>query len=98
MLNRCGLLNATRARAKVDRFTQNVDHAALLDMHMRMWINSYKRNLDEGHMVHVYDYLVKVPLILHWRGPRPPAVFATPRCVERMVRQPDILPTLLELC
>lgn len=98
MLKRRGLLNADRARAKVDRFAATADRAALLDMHMRMWINSYKHNMDEGHMVHVYDYLVKVPLVLYWHGPHVPPALAAPRRIDRMVRQPDILPTLLDLC
>jgi arylsulfatase A-like enzyme len=98
MLKRRGLLNADQARAKVDRVERNVDRAALLDMHMRMWINSYKHNMDEGHMVHVYDYLVKVPLVLHWQGAHAPPALAAPRRIDRMVRQPDILPTLLDLC
>lgn len=97
MLRRRGLLSAERARTKVNRFSASADQAALLDMHMRMWINSYKRNMDEGHMVHVYDYLVKVPLVLHWHGANAPAALR-PRRIDRMLRQPDVLPTLMELC
>lgn len=92
MLEKRGLLDADRARRKVKRFTRALGPQRLLDMHMRMWINSYKRNLDEGHMVHVYDYLVRVPLVLHWPGNLPAGATLSP-----MVRQPDILPTILDL-
>jgi arylsulfatase A-like enzyme len=92
MLSKRGLLDAARARRKVARFSGALGEQRLLEMHMRMWINSYKRNLDEGHIIHVYDYLVKVPLVLHWPGRLPAGVVH-----ERMVRQPDILPTVLEL-
>jgi len=92
MLERRGLLDAGRAGRKVERFARALGQDGLLDMHMRMWINSYKRNMDEGHIIHVYDYLVKVPLVLHWPGHLSAGVV-----VERMVRQPDILPTVLDL-
>lgn len=92
MLEKRGLLNAERARRKVAGFTKALGRERLLDMHMRMWINSYKRNLDEGHILHVYDFLVKVPLVLHW-----PGRLAAGRVHARMVRQPDIFPTLLDL-
>ena len=68
MLERRGLLDPNRARRKVERLTRAMSQKQLLDMHMRMWINSYKRNIDDGHIIHVYDFLVKVPLILHWPG------------------------------
>jgi arylsulfatase A-like enzyme len=92
MLEKRGLLDANRAREKVQRFTRSLGQERLLEMHMRMWINSYKRNIDEGHMIHVYDYLVKVPLVLHWPGHLP-----TGTVHQRMVRQPDIFPTVLDL-
>jgi arylsulfatase A-like enzyme len=92
MLEKRGLLDPERARRKVERFRQRLGQRHLLDMHMRMWINSYRRNLEEGHMVHVYDYLVRVPLVLRWPGNLPANT-----AHARMVRQPDILPTLLDL-
>jgi len=92
MLERRGLLSEGRARLKVDRLTRSVGPDKLLDMHMRMWINSYKRNLQQGHMVHVYDFLVKVPVVMRWPGRLPRGVIH-----DRMVRQPDILPTVLDL-
>lgn len=90
MLRRRGLLDPQRSRAKVDRFTGAAPAEKLLDMHMRMWINSYKHNYDEGHMIHVYDYLVRVPLVIRW-----PGRLGAGREFDRMVRQPDIIPTLL---
>ena len=91
MLERRGLLDPNRARRKVDRFADALGDERLRDMHLRMWINSYKHNYEEGHMVHVYDFLVRVPLIIRWPARLRPGVY------ERMVRQPDILPTLLDL-
>lgn len=91
MIRRRGLLNEEQSQAKVDRLARRLGPERLLHMHWRMWINSYKHNLDEGHMLHVYDFLVRVPLIL--AGPAVPVGLRYPR----LVRQPDILPTLLEL-
>jgi arylsulfatase A-like enzyme len=92
MLEKRGLLDAARARRKVERFTRALGDQRLLDLHMRMWINSYKRNLDEGHIIHVYDFLVRVPLVLRW-----PGQVTDGAAPARMVRQPDILPTILDL-
>ena len=92
MLEKRGLLDPARARKKVERFTRSLGQQRLLDMHMRMWINSYRHNIDEGHIIHVYDYLVRVPLVLHWPGKLPAGTVHT-----RMLRQPDILPTILDL-
>ncbi len=92
MLKRRGLLNADRSKGKVERFVQGMGDEQLLDMHMRMWINSYKQNREDGHIIHVYDYLVKIPLVIRWRDHLPAG-----RVHDRMVRQPDILPTVLDL-
>jgi arylsulfatase A-like enzyme len=92
MLRKRGLLDPARAREKVERFSRTLGQRRLLDMHMRMWINSYKRNIQEGHIIHVYDFLVRVPLVLHWPGHLPAGAVRS-----RMVRQPDILPTILDL-
>lgn len=97
MLKQRGLLDEHRAQAKVAGLTRALGPEALLDMHMRMWINSYKCNMREGHMVHVYDFLVKVPLVLHWRGPAADSPIPAGWTSARMVRQPDILPTLMDL-
>jgi arylsulfatase A-like enzyme len=101
MLKRRGLLDAGRARSKVARLSRAVGEQQLLEMHMRMWTNSYKHNMLEGHMVHVYDFLVRVPLV--FRLPKSAGLgknvdkIATAGVIERMVRQPDILPTILDL-
>jgi arylsulfatase A-like enzyme len=92
MLEKRGLLDPNRAKKKVERFSKSMNQDQLLDMHMRMWINSYKRNIDEGHVIHVYDFLVKVPLVFHW-----PGRITAGATIDRMARQPDILPTVLEL-
>jgi len=92
MLKRSGLLDAHRSQRKVERFRRWLGEERLLDLHLRMWANSYKRNLDEGHMLHVYDFLVRVPLVIRWTGRLP----AGANC-RRMVRQVDIFPTLLDL-
>lgn len=92
MLERRGLLDPERSRRRVERFRRLVGAERMLDMHMRMWINSYTAHLREGHMLHVYDFLVRVPLVIRWPGRLPAGVV-----VDRMVRQPDILPTLLDL-
>ena len=92
MLEKRGLLDPNRAKRKVADFSKSVGQDRLLEMHMRMWINSYKRNLEEGHILHVYDFLVKIPLVLRW-----PGRFPAGRVDTRMVRQPDVCVTLLDL-
>lgn len=92
LLQKRGLLDPERARRKVARFVRAVGEKNLLQMHMRMWTNSYKNNMREGHIIHVYDYLVKVPLVIRWPGRLDGGM-----TYDRMVRQPDILPTLLDL-
>jgi len=92
MLQKRGLLDPQRAARKVARLTASLGRQRLLALHLRMWINSYRRNIDEGHLLHVYDFLVRVPLVLHWPERLPRGAVCT-----RMVRQPDILPTILDL-
>ncbi len=92
MLKGRGLLDEARSRRKVKRFTRSLGRDELLDMYMRMTINCYKKHMHHGHGVHVYDYLVQVPLLMRWPGRLPGGLVC-----RRMVRQPDILPTVLEL-
>ncbi len=91
MIKRAGLLDANRAEGKLQRLLRRIGQDRLLDMHLRMWLNSFRHNLDEGHMLHVYDALVRVPLVIRW----PQRL--TPQRTSHMVRQVDILPTLLDL-
>ena len=92
MLKRRGLLDPDRAKRKIQRMAKAIGQDKLLDMHMRLWINSYKQNFREGHMVHVYDFLVRIPLIIRMPGGAGGGVVR-----DRMIRQPDILPTVLDL-
>lgn len=92
IMKRRGLLDENRARSKVLRFVRSVGHEKLLDMHMRMLASSYRRNMQEGHIIALYDYLVRVPLVI-----RAPDGLPRGRTFDRMVRQPDILPTVLDL-
>lgn len=92
VMKRRGLLDEARAKAKVDRFVRSVGNDRLLDMHMRMWASSYRQNIEEGHIISLYDFVVRVPLII-----RPPAGAPRGRSWNRMVRQPDILPTIVDL-
>jgi arylsulfatase A-like enzyme len=92
LLKKRGLLDPERARAKMDNFVKSVGKSNLLEMHMRMWVNSYKNNMREGHVIHVYDFLTKIPLVIRWKGKLPGGVVH-----DRMVRQPDIMPTILDL-
>ena len=87
-----GILDADRSREKALRFLQGRRPAALDAMFTRLLVNSLRNNYDEGHLLHVYDSLVKVPLVMRWKGRLPGG-----RTITRMVRQPDILPTVLDL-
>jgi arylsulfatase A-like enzyme len=87
-----GILDERRSRDKARRFLEG-RHPEVLDaMFTRILISSLKANLEEGHILHVYDALVRVPLVMRWK-PRLPAGLIFPH----MVRQPDILPTILDL-
>jgi arylsulfatase A-like enzyme len=91
MIKRRGLLDETRARGKVERFVRSLGQEKLIQMHMRMWINCYKKSMREGHGIHLYDFLVRVPLVLRWPEGLPAGAVH-----NRMIRQPDILPTILD--
>lgn len=92
MLKRRGVLDEDRSRRRVQRLVRFVGHEKVLQMQMRLWISSYKSFLKEGHTVAVYDFLTKVPLVLRWPGRLPAG-----RVIDRMVRQVDIVPTILDL-
>lgn len=87
-----GVLDGRKSREKVRRFLGRFRPETLEAMIARLMISSYRKNYKEGHSLHVYDYLVKVPLVLRWTGRLPAGAAFT-----RMVRQPDILPTVLDL-
>ncbi|MFO0837724.1 MAG: sulfatase-like hydrolase/transferase [Phycisphaerae bacterium] len=91
MLRRRGLLDERVAGAKVGWFRRLFGARRAADLQLRMWMNTYRQHIDEGHMVHVYDFLVRVPLVI--AGPGLPRGMT----VDRMVRQVDILPTLVDL-
>lgn len=92
MLTRRGLLDETRSAHRAERLGRVLGRRRLLELQTRLWVNAYRHNLIEGHMVHVYDFLVRVPLVLSWPGRLPAGPL-----IRRMVRQVDILPTLLHL-
>jgi arylsulfatase A-like enzyme len=92
MMKRRGLLDEKVSQKKVKRFLQCCDRDKLTEMQTRMLINSYRKNIEEGHIIHVYDYLVKVPLVMRWCGRLPSGI-----SYQRMTRLPDILPTVLDL-
>jgi arylsulfatase A-like enzyme len=87
-----GLLDENRSREKALRFIRGRRPAALDAMLVRLMINSYRGHYEEGHILHVYDSLVKVPLVMRWKSRLPGG-----RTIARMVRQADILPSALDL-
>jgi arylsulfatase A-like enzyme len=91
-LHRSGLLDEKRSREKVRRFLAGSRPENLNEMFARLMISSCKKNYEEGHTLHVYDYLVKVPLVMRWKDHLPAG-----KTFPRMVRQPDILPTVLDM-
>lgn len=86
------LLNEQKAQEKVEKLIQTLGLDRMLAMHLRMWFSNYKNNMHDGHGVHVYDCLVKVPLVIRWSKKLPAGVVH-----NRMVRQPDFMPTILEM-
>lgn len=92
ILKKRGLIDETVSIRKVKKFVQAVGLDKLVEMHTRIFINSYKNHVHEGHALHVYDFLVKVPLVFFW-PPHVPCGVTFPH----MVRLPDILPTVLDM-
>lgn len=87
-----GLLDKARSRDKALRFLKTQEAESLEAMFTRLLVSSMRNDLEEGHILHVYDSLVRVPLVIRWKGR-----FQGGRIIPGMVRQPDILPTVLEL-
>jgi arylsulfatase A-like enzyme len=63
----------------------------LRELHFRIWRRTVQENYQEGHGVHLYDYLVKIPLVI-----RAPGVLPAGKRFAHQVRQVDILPTVLD--
>lgn len=85
-------LDVHAARRRLDRLAAQIGDEALFDMYLRIWSGMLRLHLLAGHVVHVYDFLVRVPLVLHWPGGQRGGVAS-----DRMVRQVDIAVTLLDL-
>src|SRR5207247_2260166 len=80
------------ARLGLERLAARIGDEALFDIYLRIWAGMLRLHLLAGHVVHVYDFLVRVPLVLHWPGGLRGGVAS-----DRMVRQVDIAATLLDL-
>ena len=87
-----GVLDGTRSRKKALKFLHDRRPATLDAMFTRLFISSVRNQYEEGHILHVYDSMVKVPLVMRWKGRLPGG-----RTIPLMVRQPDIFPTVLDL-
>ena len=92
MLRQHNLLDGEVSRKKIDRFLHTVDKEKLIEMQARMFINTYKKSLHRGHAIHLYDFLVRVPLVLHWKEGLP-----WRGTHDRMIRLIDVVPTVLDL-
>jgi len=91
-LHKSGALDTDRTRKKVRRFLREGRPQTLDEMFARLMISNFKKSCEEGHSLHVYDYLVKVPLVMRWKNRLPGGL-----TIPRMVRQPDIMVTVLDL-
>ena len=91
VLRRNSLLDREVSRKKMERFLHSFDKEKLIEMQARMFVNTYKKSLHRGHAIHLYDFLVKVPLVLYWKE-------GLPRrgTHARMIRQVDVMPTVLD--
>jgi arylsulfatase A-like enzyme len=92
ILSERGALDEHQNRDLVERLIKRMGHERLFDLYIRMWVGQFRKQLDEGHVLHVYDFLTRVPLLLHW-----PGRIAAGWRSERMVRQVDIGATLVDL-
>ncbi len=92
LMEKRGVLDPDRNRRRVARLVDKVGLDRLFDMYLRMWAGQFHIQLREGHILHVYDYLARVPWVLHWPEGLPAGVTR-----DRMVRQVDIPATILDL-
>lgn len=87
-----GVLNESAAAGRLDRLIAALGEDRLFDMYLRMWTGMLRLHLLAGHVVHVYDFLTRVPLVLHW-----PERLAGGVRIGRMLRQVDLGRTILDL-
>lgn len=86
-----GWLDARRSSERIERLVRKMGELRVFELYLRMWRAQARKQLDEGHVLHLYDWLVRVPLIVRASGP-----VAGGRC-GRMVRQVDLAATILAL-
>ena len=92
VLARRGALDADRNRERVEMLVERVGEQRMFELYLRMWITQFRKQLNEGHVLHVYDFLTRVPLLMH-----APRLLPARTQHNRMVRQIDIAISLLEL-
>jgi arylsulfatase A-like enzyme len=91
VLKQRGMLDPQADAGKVGKMMERLSDEELRDLHFRIWRRTVQENYKEGHGVHLYDYLVRIPLVI-----RAPGVMPAGRRFKHQVRQIDILPTVLE--
>ncbi len=67
-------------------------HRALRRIMQLVGIGSSNRSIQLGHGHHVYEYLIRVPLILAGKG-----TFPEGKVIPKQVRQVDVFPTFLDI-
>ncbi|GMU83036.1 MAG: hypothetical protein AMXMBFR47_29070 [Planctomycetota bacterium] len=87
-----GVLDESAAASRLDRLIAALGEDRVFDMYLRMWAGMLRLHLLAGHVVHVYDFLTRVPLVLHW-----PEGLRGGLKTDRLLRQVDIGRTILDL-
>ncbi|MBW7905679.1 MAG: sulfatase-like hydrolase/transferase [Phycisphaerae bacterium] len=99
-LRRTGGLSEHDTERRIRALFERLGEPRVFDLYRRMWTSQFRRQLHEGHVLHVYDWLVRVPLVIGVRGDGPAAraLHATSgRTFDEQVRQVDVAAALLEL-
>ncbi|HMQ15986.1 MAG TPA: hypothetical protein PKC49_08435, partial [Phycisphaerae bacterium] len=99
-LRRRGGLSEHETERRVRALFERLGEPRVFDLYRRMWSSQFRRQLHEGHVLHVYDWLVRVPLVIGCGGDGPGARVVqglAGRTFDEQVRQVDIAAALLEL-
>lgn len=91
VLKKRGMLDPHANAGKVHKMMDRLSDEELRDLHFRIWRRTVQENYQEGHGVHLYDYLVRIPLTI-----RAPGAMPAGKRFKHQVRQIDILPTVLD--
>jgi hypothetical protein len=91
VMRKRGMLEPSAEAGKIAGMLDRLSDDELRDLHFRIWRRTMQENYREGHGIHLYDYLVRIPLVIY-----APGVLPAGKRFTQQVSQIDILPTILD--